>query len=206
MAMKLYFVTEQISLAPHIMLIEGGFDFELIKVNLTTMCASNGDNFLNINPNGYVPALVLENGKTIIEVPAMLQYLADLKPELNLAPRHGEWMRVEMWEAFDFFSTEILAYCLPIFMPHIADEIKNELVEKMKKRLDFIEFKIKDRIYILGDHFTAVDAFAFPILSWMPRFSIDLHQWPSIHKLMLLLRDRDSILKAQQVEMDYPIF
>lgn len=204
--MKLYFATEQVSLAPHILLIEGGFDFELIKVNLTTMECSSGENFLDINSNGYVPTLVLESGKRIIQAPAMLQYLADLKPELGLAPLHNEWMRVEMWEAFDFFSTEVLAYCLPMFMPHIADEIKSELAGKIAKRLDFVEFKIKDRIYVLGDRFTAVDAFAFPILSWMPRFSIDLYQWPSIHKLMSILKNRDSILQAQQVEMDYPVF
>ena len=199
--MKLYFAPEHISMAPHIILIEAGFDFTLIRVNVKTLETSSGENFLNIQPRGYVPALVLDNEKILTETPAMLQYLADLKPRLRLVPRAEEWLRVQMWEAFDYLGQELHALCIPFFMPEIADEIRVHLVKRLLKRLDYIEHYLENKTYFMGDQFTIVDAYAYSILATMPRFSVDLLQWRNISAYMQRLDARESITKALEQEM-----
>lgn len=188
-------------MAPHIILIEAGFDFTLIKVNVKTLETSSGEYFPDIQPRGYVPALVLENGKVLTETPAMLQYLADLKPRLRLAPRPEEWLRVQLWEAFDFLGQEVHALCVPLFMPEIADEVREHIIRRLMKRLNYIEHYLKDKTYFLGDQFSIVDAYAYSILAWMPRFSIDLLQWQNISVYMQQLSTRESIAKAVEQEM-----
>src|SRR6266702_2716870 len=89
--MKLYFAPHTCSLSPHIVLRELGLPFELVRVNNKTKQTSEGRSFLEVNPKGYVAALVLDNGEVLTEGPAILQFLADLKPEARLAPANGTW-------------------------------------------------------------------------------------------------------------------
>ena len=81
--MKLYFAPEACSLSPHIVLNELGLPFTLVKVDMKSKKTADGRDFLSLNPKGYVPALKLDNGQMLSEGPAIIQYLADLKPEKN---------------------------------------------------------------------------------------------------------------------------
>ena len=78
--MKLYYAPDTCSLSPHIVLRELAIEFELIKVDNRSKLTADGRDFLTINPKGYVAALELDDGKILTEGPAILQYLADLKP------------------------------------------------------------------------------------------------------------------------------
>ncbi|MCE6981893.1 glutathione transferase GstA, partial [Pseudomonas frederiksbergensis] len=107
--MKLYFAPNACSLAPHIILRELGLPFELVRVNNQSKRSADGRDFRTINPKGYVAALVLGNGEVLTEGPAILQYLADLKPETRLAPANGSWARAGRDEGLDFISGGIRA-------------------------------------------------------------------------------------------------
>lgn len=67
--MKLYFAPHACSLAPHIVLRELGLPFELVRVNNKTKRTSEGGDFLEVNPKGYVAALALDNGAVLTEGP-----------------------------------------------------------------------------------------------------------------------------------------
>lgn len=79
--MKLYYAPDTCSLSPHIVLRELGLEFELVKVDNRSKLTADGRDFRIINPKGYVAALELDNGQILTEGPAIVQYLADLKPE-----------------------------------------------------------------------------------------------------------------------------
>ncbi|MEI8633203.1 glutathione S-transferase N-terminal domain-containing protein [Vibrio sp. PP-XX7] len=84
--MKLYFAPLTCSLSPHIVLRELGIPFDLIRVNNKTKHTADHRDFREINPKGYVAALVLDNGEVLTEGPAILQYIADLRPDAQLCP------------------------------------------------------------------------------------------------------------------------
>ena len=91
--MKLYFAPGACSMAPHIVLREAGYTFDLEKVDLAKKQTASGEDYTQINPKGYVPALRLGNGEVLTEAAVTLQYLADQKPESGLAPKTGTMER-----------------------------------------------------------------------------------------------------------------
>ncbi len=97
--MKLYFSPAACSFSPHVALREAGLDFELVKVDLKNhRVAADGSDFTRINPKGYVPVLELDGGEVLTEGPAIVQYIADLKPETGLAPKAGTLARYHLQE------------------------------------------------------------------------------------------------------------
>ena len=94
--MKLYYAAGACSLSPHIVALEAGIPVELVKVDTKAKRTASDQDYWLINPKGYVPALTLDDGELLTEGPAIVQYLADLKPESGLAPAHGTPAR---WQA-----------------------------------------------------------------------------------------------------------
>ena len=84
--MKLFVSPGACSFAPHIALHELGMKHDIEKVDLRTHKTAHGD-FYKENPKGYVPALLLDNGELLTEGVAILQYLADQKPEGKMIPK-----------------------------------------------------------------------------------------------------------------------
>src|SRR5215475_14910998 len=96
--MKLYYAPAACSLSPHIVAEEAGIPLELVKVDLKAHTLEDGSDYHRINPKGSVPALVLDSGELLTEGPAIVQYIADLKPESGLAPAYGTLARYRLQE------------------------------------------------------------------------------------------------------------
>jgi glutathione S-transferase len=201
--MKLYFASNACSLSPHIILQELGLPFELVRVNNKTKQTSDGRNFLEVNPKGYVAALVLDNGQVLTEGPAILQYLADLKPEARLAPPNGSWERVRLQETLNFITSEIHAGCSPLFSAAIPEEVKTLLKEKLYKRLDTIDVTLSQNDYLMGD-FGVADAYLYTVLTWLPQFAIDINRWPALACFMNRIRARATVKAALAAEEATP--
>src|ERR1700741_219957 len=101
--MKLYLAPGACSLASHIALHEAGIDFERIKVDLRAKKTEDGRDFNEINPKGYVPALILDDGQLLTANVAVLDWIAhrsaDLKPQ-------GDTAHARLLEMLAFISTE----------------------------------------------------------------------------------------------------
>ena len=74
--MKLYYSPGACSLSPHIVAVEAGIPVELEKVDLAKHKTEGGQDYLTINPKGYVPAhcwrtvVVLKTRRLQIPAPA----------------------------------------------------------------------------------------------------------------------------------------
>lgn len=77
--MKLYYSPGACSLSPNIVLREAGVAFDLERVDTST----------KINPKGYVPVPRLDDGEILTEGAAIVQYVADQRPDSGLAPKAG---------------------------------------------------------------------------------------------------------------------
>ncbi|MBS0288689.1 MAG: glutathione transferase GstA [Proteobacteria bacterium] len=198
--MKLYYVPTACSLSPHIVLRECGLQFELEMVDLQKKQTASGENYFNINPKGYVPALELQNGEILTEGAAIVQYLADLAPQTKLAPPSNTLERYRLQEWLNFVSTEIHKTLGAFFNPKLAPETKEYLTGLLKKRLDLIENHLKVNSFLLGNNFTVVDAYLFTVLRWTSGFKISLEPWPSVVKYMQAIEARPAVKAALEAE------
>lgn len=200
--MKLYYAPQACSLSPHIVLRELGLPFSLVRVNNQTKQTAEGQDFLTINPKGYVAALVLEDGQVLTEGPALVQYLADLQPAAKLAPAVGTWERVRLQEWLNFIATEIHAGSGPLFNQTLAQETRTYFKARLAKRLDYLAQQLGQRDYLLGDAFSVADAYLYTVLRWQAWFDIDLAQWPALHGYMARIAQRPSVIAALAAEAE----
>jgi len=202
--MKLYFAPDTCSLSPHIVLQELGMPYELVRVNNRTKRTSTGEDFLAVNPKGYVAALELETGEVLTEGPAIVQYLADLKPEAGLAPAAGTLERIRLQEWLNFITSEVHAGSSPLFNRALPEEALVIFRDRLFRRLDFIEVNLASRDYLVGDGFTVADAYLFTVLGWMKGVSIDLDRWPATARHMQRIGARASVQSALAREAEIP--
>lgn len=197
--MKLYSMTGTCSLSPHIALREAGLDFELVKVGRDKK-TEHGQDYLAINPYGYVPALQLDDGTVLLEGPAIVQYIADLKPESGLAPANGTLDRYRLQSALTFINGEIHKLISNLFNPSLADDAREAVLAKLDLRLTQFSAQLGDREWIVGDRFTVADGYLYVVLSWLAGFKIDLAKWPAMAAHHARVAARPAVQAARQAE------
>lgn len=197
--MKLYYMPGACSLSPHIALREAGLDFELIKVGRDKKTA-DGQDFLAINPYGYVPALQLADGEVLLEGPAIVQYIADLKPEAGLAPANGTRDRYRLQSQLTFINSELHKLIGSLFNPALTEEAKQATVAKIDTRLQQFGTQLGNREWLVGDRFSVADAYLYVVLSWLEIFKIDINQWPVLAAHHARVAARPSVQAAREAE------
>jgi len=159
--MKLYLAPGACSLSEHIALHEAGLPFDRITVDLRAKRTQDGVDYNTINPKGYVPALVLDDGQMLTENVAILDWIADHCP--RLAPQ-GEHAHSRMLEMLAFISTEIHKQFGRTFFP-TSDAERDAAFEKVDKRLNYLAEGLKTD-YLMGPDMTVPDAYLYVMLRW----------------------------------------
>ncbi|MGO1121161.1 glutathione transferase GstA [Rhodovibrionaceae bacterium A322] len=200
--MKLYYIPGACSLASHITLNELGAEFDLVQVNAEEKRTANGEDFLEINPNGYVPALIDDEGDVFTESAAVLQYLADLKPAEQLAPAAGSRERVRLQQYLNYISSELHKAFGPFFSGQdLSDDAKDAAVKNVSAKLGYLESLLADgRHFLLGDRFSVADAYAFVVSSWAVPTGIGLSRWPMVAAFVERVAARPQVVKAMRAE------
>lgn len=168
--MKLYYATGACSLADRISLNEAGFDATFEKVDLKSKITETGADFIAINPKGYVPVLLLNNGETLTENVAILSWIVSQAPEL--APS-GPLGHIRLLEALAFISSEVHKAFEPLFTHRAPDADRDSAAETIARRLDYIA-KTVDGSYLFGARFTVADAYLFVMLTWARKFGVTI--------------------------------
>ena len=198
--MKLYFAPGACSLSPHIVLREAGFKFDIEQVDNRAKKTKSGEDYWQINPKGYVPLLQLDNGEKLTEGPAIVQYLADQKPDSGLAPKAGTMERVRLQEWLNFITSELHKGFTPLFRPNTPEDYKPIARENLAKRMEYIDKHLAGKQYLMGDKFTVADAYAFTVLNWSNYQKIDLAQYPNIKAYMARVGARPKVQEAMMAE------
>jgi len=198
--MKLYYSPGACSLSPHIVLREGGFDFRLERVDLQSAVTETGTDYKAINPNGYVPALQLDDGQVLTEGPAIVQYLADQVPEKRLAPPAGTMERYRLMEWLNFISTELHKGFGALFNPKLPDETKAVIKSQLVSRIEHVNQLLSGKTYAMGETFTVADAYLFTVLGWGKYVGIDLSPWPVLTAYLGRVGARPAVQAALAAE------
>jgi glutathione S-transferase len=200
--LQLYYWPMACSLASRIALMEAGIEASYRLVHLWNKKVIDDDSdFCAVSPKGAVPVLILENGERLTENAAVLQYIADIKPELGLAPPADTPNRYRLQEWLSFVGTEIhKAFLFPTFW-YKDDAAKAAARERIGKNVSIAAGHLADRPYLVGDRFTVADAYLTWSLLLLNRGGLDVALWPALVGYLDRMRQRPQVRAAIEQEM-----
>jgi len=184
-----------------IMLEETGLDYELHPVNLGEGEQKKPE-FLKINPNGKIPAIVDRDGPGGDEVKAfesgaILLYLAEKSGKFLPEDPAGRW-RVTSWLMFQMAgigpSLAQAGYFLnraPEPVPHAVERSVNEaerLYEVIDQRLGEVEF--------FAGNYSIADIASFPWMRNHQRFGLDIAEYPNVQRWLQTIAERPAVQRG----------
>jgi glutathione S-transferase len=198
--MKLYYSPGACSLSPHIVLRELSLPFEPVLANIRTHKLADGTDYHDVNPKGYVPLLELDDGERLTEGPAIVQYLADLKPASGLIAAPGTMLRYRQIEWLNFVSTELHKNYAVLFNPAMPEAAKAICSERLRARYRYVDHQLDDCAYLLGKRFSVPDAYLFTVTNWAPHVRLDLSEFKHLQAYMERVAGRAAVHEAMRVE------
>lgn len=199
--MKLYYMPGACSLASHIMLKEVGARFEIEKVDTQAGRTQSGQDYRDISPNGYVPALETEGGDYLNEGVAILQYIADTHPDRALSPELGSLARARLQQFLNFAAAELHKAWSPLFFSGSSEAEKSAAVRKVASKFDYLERVLADgRDYLVENQFSVADAYTFVLANWANVKGIDLNDWPHLAQFVQRVQARPATKAAMKAE------
>jgi glutathione S-transferase len=198
--MKLYYSAGACSLSPHIVLHEAGLPFQALSAPTKTHQLADGTDYYSINPLGYVPLLELDDGRRLHEGPAIVQYIADQAPASQLAPANGTFERYKLQEWLTFIGTELHRGFTPLFTPSTPADYKPSCLERLSKRLQWVEGELAGKQHLMGDTFTVADAYLFTVTNWAPYVALDISGLPNLLAYRARVGARPAVIAAMKAE------
>lgn len=204
--MKLYFNPYACSLAVLITAAEAHIELDLVEVDILKdpHTLVDGSDYSAINPKNYVPALVAANTQLLTEVSVIVQYLADLRPEWNLAPTPGSWARTRLQETLNFLGSELHKFYSPwLFHPEVGEVAQAYAREKIASRYALVEAQLEGRDYLMGE-FSVADAYLFVMVNWAAFAKTPLDAFPNIRAWFERMKARPAVQEALRLHAGQP--
>jgi len=151
--------------------------------------------FLSINPNGMVPALV--DGKVEIwEASVIMIYLCEQTDDSELWPQglaRYDVLRWMFWAAEHFRQPAPMYFEERIVASLIGKPADESRIAEANRRLSqfapVLEAHLENRNYVVGDHVTLADIDLAAPLSQMPRTGVPYETYPNIMQWYQRLND-----------------
>ena len=200
--LQLYFFPMACSLASRIALMEAGIEARYCAVDIFgKKLVDDGADFWAVSAKGAVPVLQLDDGNILTENAAVLQYIADLRPESGLAPPAGDPDRYRLQEWLSFVGAEIhKAFLFPTFW-YSNDAAKQAARERIGQSLSFAAQHLAARPYLVAERFTVADAYLSWALLLVKRGGVDIADWPSLVDYQSRIQARPHVRAAVEIEM-----
>jgi len=199
--MKLFYSPYACSLAPHIVLRELDLPFQLERVDASTRRTETGEDYLAINPKGYVPALRLDSGEILTEAPAIMQYLADAFAPDTLAPLSGSVERARLNGHLNYIAAELHKPLGSLFDGKMPAATRSAVTDVLQQRFSLIEQLLADgRDYLSGPDHTLADIYVFVVWNWAPMVGFEVAPFPKISALAKRIESRPAVQAALRVE------
>jgi glutathione S-transferase len=201
--LQLYFWPMACSLASRMVLMEAGIEARYHLTNIwTKKVIEDSSDFFAVSLKGAVPVLITETGEALTENAVVLQYIADRKPELGLAPPPASAERYRLQEWLSFVATEIhKAFLFPTFW-YKDDAAKAAARERIGKSVSVAAAHLADRNHLVGERFTVADAYLTWSLLLLGRGGVDVGEWPSLVAYLARMQARPAVKEAIAHEME----
>ena len=205
--MKLYFAPGTISMMAHVALIESGIPFAAIRVDETSKRMEDGGDYRAVNAMGYLPALALDDGSVLLEAAAIVQYVADSRPQAKVAPPCGTIARAQLQAWLNFLSSELHKGGLaPLFYKTLDERAKDVFRERLRVRFAFIDQHLSTRAYLLGSDYSIADVGLYVMTGWTSRVGFDISAYPNLIAHQARIGARDAVREVHRIEGPRELF
>lgn len=173
-------------------LLEKQIAFEPMQMKL------DGDHFdaefTAINPLQRIP-VIIDDGFTIVESLAILDYLEAKYPTPSLMPKEPqEIAKIRMVEMVAI--SEFQPATVPLIKQMVGLEVESAKLEAAKERintiLQFYENLLGDNTYFAGEMFSFAEVVAGTLLPSLPMFGIAIDIYPRLNSWLERLQTRES--------------
>ncbi|NKB64040.1 MAG: glutathione S-transferase family protein [Gammaproteobacteria bacterium] len=197
---KLFYALKSASMGVRVMLEEIGVPYELIQTSVK-MDEPRPPEQLAINPNGWVPVLVWDDG-AIYECVAITVFLCDRYPEANLAPAINDARRGLYLQTLVYFSNSVQnAFQLTYYPDRFADTPEDEPSaqrrgnRRLRETWKVIDDQVGDNKWVLGDQFSAADIYLFMLTTWLrPALGHPtIDEFPNVKRIADMVVQRPSV-------------
>jgi len=199
---KLYNVKAWGSISAHCLLEEMELPYTNIWMTAEQVAAPE---FRTISPLGLIPALGLDDGRSLFESAAIVTFLVTAHPEKGLSPvpgsdDFGEFLSWLMFMSANLYQTNNLAFPGNYLA---MDEVQDRhITAKAAERADSYWAMLDRRLaaegpWLMGEQFSALDIYAFMLSLWgRPTEAALLARFPEIARLSGAVRARPKLKAA----------
>ncbi len=190
------------SLAPQAVLEEVSVDYDMRRIDVESR-EQKSEAYLRINPNGLLPALLIEDGSPIFESAGIVMYLADHYPEAGLAPGVSERDRAHYYQWMLYMATTVYPTFSHYYRPHdfTADptdtqKIKQRAAQDLIPRWQILDDALADSPWLLGERFSACDIYMQMMAIWYDPPQAFLERFKNVARVSAAVAERPSVKKA----------
>ncbi len=201
----LYGIPGSASLAPHILLEEAGAGHEFVVPTRDGPDAGPPE-FLTASPHRKVPAMV-DGEVTLTEAAAICMHIADRHPERLLGPSQGDPGRGDWYRWLVYLSSTpqaaLYRYISPERYTTAADHLdatKQAADDELGRVWDWIDGQLADREFLIGEGFTATDAYLWMLARWSRHQANPAFARPNIRRFWDRVADRPSVRRVIEQE------
>src|SRR6202158_3351075 len=204
---QLHYFPANANAAPHMLLEELGAKYDLVLVDRANNAQKSKD-YLKINPNGRIPALVDEK-LVVSEAAAIVLHLVDQHPDAGLAPKVGTPERAKFYQWLTFLRNSLQEELRTLqYAERRAgeDAAATEVVKRGAQAragtfLDVVEDHLKaNGPLLLGDQLSGVDFYLVMLSRWARPMSKPPRSRPGIAKLLDKVTALPSVRRAYERE------
>ncbi|KUJ12991.1 glutathione S-transferase [Mollisia scopiformis] len=206
--LKFYYAPGACSLAPHILLHEVGAKYEPVILRIGATRTEFPASFKDVNPKMRVPTIVIDQ-EIITEIPSVCTAISQLTPSKNLMGKPGlENIRVLEW--MNYLSGTLHGGGFGhLFRPgrFTADEsseakmgVEKKAREAIGESLVFVEGRLRDGKWAVGEQMTTVDVFLLVFWRWGVAYRFGMEKYPRYRALMERLNEVESVKETLEFE------
>jgi len=181
---------------------ETGLPYERIDVVMRK--GTGTPEFLAINPNGRIPALV-DGDLVLFESLAINSYIA-MKSGSDLSPKSvAEGATSEQWSLWAMTETEkpllrALFHSLGVMGYEKDPAIVAECMDELARPFKVLDGHLADRDYLMGGRFTIADLNVASVLAWAATARLDLSAYLNLDKWLKTCLGRASYQKLRAIQ------
>ncbi|MFC5520238.1 glutathione S-transferase family protein [Polaromonas jejuensis] len=206
---QLHYYPSTAAMAPHVLLQEIGVPFQLVLVD-RSQDVHKTQQYLQLNPNGLIPALT-DGDLVLYESAAICLHLCDSYPEAALAPALGTPERAHFYKWLMWLTNTLQATLIIYFYPERwmnasnpagAAELKTHAEGRVRVLLDQLDRELARHggPWLLGDAYTALDAYAMMLCRWTRNFGQPARTRPQLGPYLQRVLARPAVIRTFAAE------